>query len=51
MFHELLDRNLLSLHDLCYLGIKFPHPDQQNCPGQQINTCDLVTVVNTTKRT
>ncbi|CAF0771349.1 unnamed protein product [Didymodactylos carnosus] len=41
MFNYLLQRNLLSLHDLCREHIHFPHPDQENCPGVEVNTCEL----------
>jgi len=41
MFNILLQRNLLSLHDLCREHIHFPHPDKENCPGVEVNTCEL----------
>jgi len=41
MFNILLQRKLLSMHDLCREHIHFPHPDKENCPGVEINTCDL----------
>ena len=41
MLTTLLEKRLLSFHDLCREHIHFPHPDTQNCPGVEINTCDL----------
>jgi len=41
MLTKLLERNLLSMHDLCREHIHFPHPDQENCRGVEINTCEL----------
>ena len=41
MLTTLLEKRLLSMHDLCREHIHFPHPDQQTCPGVEINTCDL----------
>ena len=41
MLTTLLEKRLLSMHDLCREHIHFPHPDKQNCPGVEINTCDL----------
>lgn len=49
MFDELLHKGLLSLHDLCDLHITFPHPNQEQCPGQSINPCNLIHPVITTK--
>merc|ERR1712122_74211 len=48
LFDDLLTKNILSLHDLCDLHIFFPHPDQNTCPGVQINPCDLIHPVATT---
>lgn len=48
LFDELLTKDLISLHDLCDLHITFPHPDQNTCPGFQINPCDLIHPVATT---
>lgn len=41
MLTTLLEKRLLSMHDLCREHIHFPHPDTQNCPGVEINTCEL----------
>jgi len=41
MFNQLLQRKLLSFHDLCREHIHFPHPDQERCAGVEINTCEL----------
>ncbi|CAF2823694.1 unnamed protein product [Rotaria sp. Silwood2] len=41
MLTALLERNLLSMHDLCREHIHFPHPDKENCPHVEINTCEL----------
>lgn len=41
MLTTLLEKRLLSMHDLCREHIHFPHPDTYNCPGVEINTCDL----------
>ena len=41
MLTTLLEKRLLSMHDLCREHIHFPHPDQETCPGVEINTCDL----------
>ncbi|CAF1331523.1 unnamed protein product [Adineta steineri] len=41
MLTSLLERNLLSMHDLCREHIHFPHPDRENCPNVEINTCEL----------
>jgi hypothetical protein len=41
MLTQLLERNLLSMHDLCREHIHFPHPDRENCAGVEINTCNL----------
>jgi hypothetical protein len=41
MLTTLLEKRLLSMHDLCREHIHFPHPDKENCLGVEINTCDL----------
>jgi hypothetical protein len=41
MLTILLEKKLLSMHDLCREHIHFPHPDKENCPGVEINTCEL----------
>lgn len=41
MLTTLMEKRLLSLHDLCREHIHFPHPDTENCPGVEVNTCDL----------
>ncbi len=48
MYEELLKEGQLSLYDLCDLHITFPHPDQQTCPGVNIDPCDLTHPVVTT---
>jgi len=41
MLAKLLERKQLSMHDLCREHIHFPHPDQEQCAGVEINTCEL----------
>lgn len=41
MLSSLLQRSLLSMHDLCREHVHFPHPDTVNCRGVEINTCRL----------
>ncbi|CAF3785131.1 unnamed protein product [Rotaria magnacalcarata] len=41
MLTSLLERRLLSMHDLCREHIHFPHPDKENCANVEINTCEL----------
>lgn len=50
LFGKLISLGILSMWDLCYQFIVFPHPNQTLCPGVTINPCDLIHPVETTPR-